>query len=137
MAVRETDKPIHSHPRQGAYKELALGSVGAAYQDHLCVKCREMGLRVFHPGEDHLGPRERVWDHCIQNLLREGSGNPGRGHWRGEVLHLVMFTLPPIIPQTLAQLLIYTMELFIPHMRGFEICLHAFLFQLRLRHIIL
>ena len=98
------------------------------------MKCREMRLRILHPGEDHLGPCERVGDHCIQNLLREGSG---KLPWRGEVLHLIMFALPPIIPQTPAQLLIYTMELFVPHVRGFEIRLHAFLFQLLLRHTIL
>ena len=44
---------------------------------------------------------------------------------------------PPIISQAPAQLLIYAVELFIPLMRGFEICLHTFLFQLRLRHILL
>ena len=53
------------------------------------------------------------------------------------VLHLVMSMLPPIISQALAQLLIYTVELFIPLMRGIEIRLHAFLFQLRLSHILL
>ena len=56
---------------------------------------------------------------------------------RGEVLRLVMFALPLIVPQTPAQLLINAMELFVPHMQGFEIRLHAFLFHLRLRHIIL
>ena len=39
------------------------------------------------------------------------------------VLHLVMSRPPPIISQALAQLLIYTVELFIPLMRGVEICL--------------
>ena len=48
-----------------------------------------------------------------------------------------MLMLPPIISQTPAQLLVYAVELFIPLMRGFEICLHAFLFHLRLRHILL
>ena len=134
MTLREADEPVHSQPSQGAHKELALGSVRAAYQDHLCVKYNEVRLRVLHPGEDHIGPRERVWDHRIQNLLREGSG---KLPWWGVILHLVVFTLPPIISQTLAQLLIHTAELFIPLMRGFEICLHVFLFQFRLRHILL
>ena len=65
MTIREADEPVHSHPSQGAHKELALGNVRTAYQDHLCVKCSEVRLRVLHPGEDHLGPRERVRDHCI------------------------------------------------------------------------
>ena len=53
------------------------------------------------------------------------------------MLHLLLFALPLVVPQTPAQLLINATELFVPHMRGFEIRLHAFLFHLRLRHIIL
>jgi len=48
-----------------------------------------------------------------------------------------MFALPLIVPQTPTQLLINMAELFVPHMRGFENRLHAFLFHLRFRHIIL
>ena len=53
------------------------------------------------------------------------------------ILHLIMSRPPPIISQALAQLLIHTVELFVLLMRGVKICLHAFLFHFRLRHVLL
>ena len=46
-----------------------------------------MRLRILHPGEDHLGSRERVGDHCFQNLLRERCG---KLPWWGETLGLIL-----------------------------------------------
>ena len=47
MALGKADEPVHSHPGQGAHEELALGSIRAAYQDHLRVERREVRLRVL------------------------------------------------------------------------------------------
>ena len=134
MAVLKADEPIHGHPRQRAHKELASRGIGAAYQHHLRVECSEMRLGVLHPGENHLGSRERVGDNCIQDLLREGCG---KLPWWGETFGLILFTLPLVIGQTPAQLFIHPMELFVSRARVYKIRLYALLFHPRLRHLIL
>ena len=126
MAVWKVDEPMHSHSCQGAHKELAPHGIGAAYYLHLRVECSEMRLRILHPGEDHLGPCERVGDHCFQNLLREGRG---KLPWWGETFCLILVTLRLVIAQTTTQLFIDTMELLVSHVGSREIRLHMFLLR--------
>ena len=75
MAIREADEPVHRCSFQSAHEQLALHCIGAPNQHHLCMEGRKVGLRVFHPGEGHLGPYQRGWYHCITISGENGVGN--------------------------------------------------------------
>ena len=71
MAIKEADELVHGRSCQSAHEQLAPHRIGAPNQHHLCMESRKVGLRVFHPGEGHLGPYEHGWYHCIHDLWRE------------------------------------------------------------------
>ena len=109
MALWKADEPIHSHSRQRAHEKLAPRSVRTAYQQHLCVERREVCLRILHPREGHLGPRECTGYRRLQDCLREWCCEFPR--W-GCNLRFISTA-----PST-AQLLVGTMEFIVSRMRS-------------------